>query len=69
VDKKPQWQWYRRSPAAENLTLSLEEKDAWLAATKGCDQVYNLAAGMGGMGFIEFNRALCMLTVFINNPS
>ena len=52
--------------AAENLTLNLEEKDACLTAVKGCDRVYNLAADMGGMGFIELNKGLCMLTVLIN---
>ncbi len=66
VDKKPQWQWYQKFPTAENLTLNLEEKDACLRAVNGCDWVYNLAADMGGMGFIELNKGLCMLTVLIN---
>ena len=66
VDKKPQWQWYQRFPTVENLTLNLEEKDACLRAVNGCDWVYNLAADMGGMGFIELNKGLCMLTVLIN---
>jgi nucleoside-diphosphate-sugar epimerase len=66
VDKKPQWQWYQKLPTAENLTLNLEEKDACLRAVNGCDWVYNLAADMGGMGFIELNKGLCMLTVLIN---
>ncbi|HEU4678245.1 MAG TPA: NAD-dependent epimerase/dehydratase family protein, partial [Terrimicrobiaceae bacterium] len=63
---KPQWQWYQKLPTAENLTLNLEEKDACLRAVNGCDWVYNLAADMGGMGFIELNKGLCMLTVLIN---
>lgn len=66
VDKKPQWQWYQKLPTAENLTLNLEEQDACLRAVNGCDWVYNLAADMGGMGFIELNKGLCMLTVLIN---
>ena len=66
VDKKPPGQWYQRFPDAENLTLNLEEKDPCLTAAKGCDQVYNLASDMGGMGFIELNKGLCMLTVLIN---
>jgi GDP-D-mannose 3',5'-epimerase len=66
VDKKPQWQWYQNFSAAENLTLNLEEKEDCLTAVEGCDQVYNLAADMGGMGFIELNKGLCMLTVLIN---
>jgi len=66
VDKKPQWQWYQRFPEAENLTLDLELKDACIQAANGCDQIYNLAADMGGMGFIELNKGLCMLSVLIN---
>lgn len=66
VDKKPQWQWYQRFPEAENLTLDLSEKEACLRAVNGCDWVYNLAADMGGMGFIELNKGLCMLSVLIN---
>ena len=66
VDKKPQWQWYQRFLPAENLTLNLEEKDACLTVVKGCDRVYNLAADMGGMGFVELNKGLCMLNVLIN---
>jgi nucleoside-diphosphate-sugar epimerase len=66
VDKKPQWQWYQRFPQAENMTLNLEEKEACITAVNGCEWVYNLAADMGGMGFIELNKGLCMLTVLIN---
>ena len=66
VDKKPQWQWYQRFPAADNLTLNLEDKDACVQAVNGTDWIYNLAADMGGMGFIELNKGLCMLSVLIN---
>jgi GDP-D-mannose 3',5'-epimerase len=66
VDKKPQWQWYQRFPEAENLTLNLEDKDACVQAANGTDWIYNLAADMGGMGFIELNKGLCMLSVLIN---
>lgn len=66
VDKKPQWQWYQRFAASDNHTLNLEEKDACIQAVNGCDWVYNLAADMGGMGFIELNKGLCMLSVLIN---
>ena len=66
VDKKPQWQWYQRSKLAENMTLNLEDKNDCLVAVNGCDSVYNLAADMGGMGFIELNKGLCMLSVLIN---
>lgn len=66
VDKKPQWQWYQRFPEADNLTLNLEDKEACVVAVNGYDWVYNLAADMGGMGFIELNKGLCMLSVLIN---
>jgi len=66
VDIKPQWQWYQRFPEADNLTLDLREKHNCYMAANGYDWIYNLAADMGGMGFIENNKALCMLTVLIN---
>lgn len=66
VDIKPQWQWYQRFPEAENLTLDLREKANCYQAANGCDWIYNFAADMGGMGFIENNKALCMLSVLIN---
>jgi len=66
VDKKPQWQWYQRSEHAENITLNLEDKNDCLLAVNGCEWIYNLAADMGGMGFIELNKGLCMLSVLIN---
>ena len=66
VDHKPFEQWYQRFDDVENMRLDLQEKDACEAAVKGCDWVYNLAADMGGMGFIELNKGLCMLSVLIN---
>jgi len=66
VDIKPQWQWYQRFAKADNQTLDLKEKNNCIQAVNGCDWVYNLAADMGGMGFIENNKALCMLSVLIN---
>src|SRR5262249_18021197 len=48
------------------LELDLSLRDACFEATRGVGQVYNLAADMGGMGFIELNKALCMLSVLIN---
>ncbi len=66
VDIKPFDQWYQRSPDAENSQLDLSSHAACHAALAGADVVYNLAADMGGMGFIENNKALCMLTVLIN---
>jgi nucleoside-diphosphate-sugar epimerase len=66
VDIKPFDEWYQRFPDVENLQLDLQEKDACDKAVRGAAIVYNLAADMGGMGFIENNRALCMLSVLIN---
>lgn len=66
VDRKPMTQWYQRFPDVENLILDLQEKSACYSALQGADVVFNLAADMGGMGFIENNRALCMLSVLIN---
>lgn len=66
VDKKPQWQWYQQFQDAENLTLDLEDKASCVCAVKDCNEIYNLAADMGGMGFIELNKGLCMLSVLIN---
>jgi nucleoside-diphosphate-sugar epimerase len=66
VDIKPFNEWYQRFDKAENLQLDLQLKDACEKALKGAKVVYNLAADMGGMGFIENNRCLCMLSVLIN---
>jgi GDP-D-mannose 3', 5'-epimerase len=66
VDVKPVDRWYQRFPEAENRQLDLSEKSACYEAVDGAHEVYNLAADMGGMGFIESNRALCMLSVLIN---
>jgi len=66
VDAKPLDDWYQRFPQAENLRLDLQERDHCALALREAAFVYNLAADMGGMGFIEHNRALCMLSVLIN---
>jgi GDP-D-mannose 3', 5'-epimerase len=66
VDKKPFDEWYQRFSDVENLQLDLQSLDACEAAVAGATEVYNLAADMGGMGFIENNKALCMLSVLIN---
>jgi nucleoside-diphosphate-sugar epimerase len=66
VDRKPLENWFYRSPTAENLVHDLQNKEACYAVARGAEQIYNLAADMGGMGFIENNKALCMLSVLIN---
>ena len=66
VDLKPLDEWYQTVPGVENVQLDLQEKAACETALQDAAIVYNLAADMGGMGFIENNRGLCMLTVLIN---
>jgi nucleoside-diphosphate-sugar epimerase len=66
VDKKQFGDWYFRSPEAENQIADLQLAEACDKVTKNVARVYNLAADMGGMGFIENNKALCMLSVLIN---
>ena len=66
VDVKPQSEWYQVHAEAENVTADLNLLDACRAAVKGASKVYNLACNMGGMGFIENNKGLCMISVLIN---
>ncbi len=66
VDVKPLHEWYQVHEGVENLVLDLREIGDCLTATVNCHDVYNLAADMGGMGFIETNKALCMISVLIN---
>jgi len=66
VDQKPLDDWWQRHPGVENHVLDLKGLDHCRRAAAGAKVVYNLAADMGGMGFIENNKALCMLSVLIN---
>jgi nucleoside-diphosphate-sugar epimerase len=66
VDVKPFEEWHQRFPEVENMVLPLTEADACEQAVAGTKTIYNLAADMGGMGFIEANKARCMLSVLIN---
>ncbi len=66
VDIKPLDEWYQVHDDVENIQADLKLKEACMDAVSGVTEVYNLAADMGGMGFIENNRALCMLSVLIN---
>ena len=66
VDLKPVKDWYQHFPGVENLQLDLQEKGACEQAVRDANIAYNLAADMGGMGFIELNKGLCMLSVLIN---
>jgi GDP-D-mannose 3',5'-epimerase len=66
VDVKPKEQWYQVHPQAENIVADLNLRDKASEAVKGMDVVWNLACNMGGMGFIETNKGLCMISVLIN---
>src|SRR5690348_10111365 len=66
VDRKPLEASYYRSSSADNRVYDLQNLESCREVTRGVHEVYNLAADMGGMGFIENNKALCMLSVLIN---
>src|SRR4051794_38608698 len=66
VDVKPIDDWYQVFDDVENVVADLKLREACDSACGGVSEVYNLAADMGGMGFIENNKALCMLSVLIN---
>jgi len=66
VDIKPHAEWYQRQKGVDNAVLDLSLRESCEKALKGATAVFNLAADMGGMGFIENNKALCMLSVLVN---
>jgi GDP-D-mannose 3',5'-epimerase len=67
VDVKPLDEWHQVLSDAENRELDLSSIESCMTAVQGVRQVYNLAADMGGIGFIEGNKARCMLSVLINS--
>ncbi len=66
VDSKPTRDWFQLQAAAENVQLDLRRREACLEAARDAQHVYHLASDMGGMGFVESNRARCMLSVLID---
>ena len=66
TDIKPFGEWYQCFEKVENLELDMTIKENCYKATEGMDYVINMACNMGGMGFIENNKALCMLSVLVN---
>jgi GDP-D-mannose 3',5'-epimerase len=66
VDKKPLREWYQRTPGVESLSLDLSDPENCRRAVEGAAEVYNLAADMGGMGFIERHRIDCLRSILIN---
>ena len=66
VDIKPLDEWFQITEGVESISLDLKDKDNCLKAAEGSSVIFQLAADMGGMGFIESNKALCMLSVLVN---
>ena len=66
ADIKPLEFWFQLYDSNKNYSIDLKEYENCLKATKGVDYIYNMACNMGGMGFIENNKAECMLSVLIN---
>jgi len=66
VDRKPLPEWYQRVPGVECLSMDLSEKENAIRAVENAVEIYNLAADMGGMGFIEHFRVECLRSVLIN---
>ena len=63
VDVKPLDEWCQISSDAVSIQGDMSLLGAARSAVDGAAVVYNLAADMGGMGFIENNKALCMMSV------
>src|SRR5512133_2746319 len=66
IDRKPIPEWYQRVPGVESISMDLSEKENAVRAVEGAVEVYNLAADMGGMGFIERFRVECLRSILIN---
>ncbi len=66
VDKKPLYEWYLRVPGVQNLSLDVSREENCHRVCEGAVEVYNLAADMGGMGFIERFRVECLRSVLVN---
>ena len=66
VDCKPIGQWHQRPPEVEYVQADLRPAENCQRVTEGAKFVFNLAADMGGMGFIEYHKADCMLSVLIS---
>ena len=66
IDKKPLPDWYQVVPGVESLCLDLSDEMNCRKACEGAVEVYNLAADMGGMGFIERFRIECLRSILVN---
>ena len=67
TDIKPKEYWFQDFENVENYySMDMKEIDNCRKATKNVEYVFNMACNMGGMGFIENNKAECMQSVLIN---
>ena len=66
ADIKPEEYWFQIFDEAQNYSLDLKEYENTLKVTENVDYIFNFACNMGGMGFIENNKAECMLSVLVN---
>ena len=66
VDRKPLPEWYQRVPGVESVSMDLSHEQNAIDAVRGAVEVYNLAADMGGMGFIEHFRVECLRSILVN---
>ena len=66
IDRKPLPEWYQRVPGVECLSMDLSHEANAIRAAEGAVEVYNLAADMGGMGFIENFRVECLRSILVN---
>jgi nucleoside-diphosphate-sugar epimerase len=66
IDRKPVPEWYQRVPGVECISMDLSENENAIKAVEGAVEVYNLAADMGGMGFIENFRVECLRSILVN---
>ena len=66
VDNKPFEYWFQYFDESKNYSLDIKEYENCIKVSEGIDYIYNMACNMGGMGFIENNKAECMLSVLIN---
>lgn len=66
VDIKFPTEWHQLIPQVEKIQLDLRDPGHCEMVMRGVDVCYNLACDMGGIGFIENNKARCMLSVLIN---
>ena len=67
TDIKPKEYWFQDFDNVENhYATDMKDISNCRKVTQGADYVFNMACNMGGMGFIENNKAECMQSVLIN---